>query len=155
MPALFTEEHPAKQRNPLRILIAEDNRADSYLIREAFSREQTDCELEILEDGDEVLQYLMRSGKFENAQLPDIIVLDLNLPKRDGAELLGLIRTHAVLRHVAVAVVSSSPEEVARRSAAQADCYIRKPSRLPQFLAIGREILDCYRSKARKARGGA
>lgn len=149
----MTDERQTTE-NPLRILIAEDNRADSYLIRKAFSQEKTACELRVVEDGDEVLQYLMKSGEAQQAPLPDIIVLDLNLPKRDGAELLATIRAHEALKHVAVAIVSSSPEEVAMRSVAQADCYIRKPTKLAQFLAIGREILECYRSvQVRKARG--
>jgi chemotaxis family two-component system response regulator Rcp1 len=151
--AVPTDEQRTHE-NPLRILIAEDNRADSYLIRQAFSREKTACDLRILEDGDEVLQFLMKLGEPQESPLPDIIVLDLNLPKRDGAELLAAIRAHEMLKHMTVAIVSSSPEEVAMKSVAQADCYIRKPTKLAQFLAIGREILDCYRSaKAKKACG--
>jgi len=149
--AVLTGQRQTTQENPLRVLIAEDNRADSYLMRQSFSRENTACDLRILEDGEEVLQYL-KSREPEQSPLPDIIVLDLNLPKRDGAELLATIRADATLKHVAVAIVSSSPEEVAMKSIAQADCYIRKPTKLAQFLAIGREILDCYRSvQLRKA----
>jgi CheY-like chemotaxis protein len=151
--AILTDERQTAE-NPLRILIAEDNPADSYLIRQAFSRENTACDLRVMEDGDEVLQYLMKSGEAQESSVPDIIVLDLNLPKRDGAELLATIRANAILKHVAVAIVSSSPEEVAMKSAAQADCYIRKPTKLAQFLAIAREILDCHRLvQVKKARG--
>jgi len=129
---------------PNLILVAEDNPGDAYLLREALSREIPQCEVRLLHDGDEAYKFLSRSEPFAGVARPDLIVLDLNLPKRDGVELLRYIRDCDDLRHLPVAVLSSAPEDVALRSLPHADCYIKKPMRLTEFMAIGRVVLECY-----------
>jgi two-component system, chemotaxis family, response regulator Rcp1 len=129
---------------PIRILVAEDNAADAYLLRKALSCEFSNCELQVLGDGDEAFRFLSRLDPYRQAPRPDIIVLDLNLPKRDGLELLQLIRNSEELRNLPVAVLSSAPEDLARPSLQQADCYIKKPMDLDAYLAIGRSVMECY-----------
>jgi CheY-like chemotaxis protein len=131
---------------PIRILIAEDNAADAYLLRKALCREFSNCDLQFLSDGDEAFRFLSRLDPYRNAPRPDIIVLDLNLPKRDGLELLQLIRNTEDLRDLPVAVLSSAPEDLARPSLENADRYIKKPMNLEAFMRIGREVMDCYRN---------
>ena len=78
---------------------------------------------------------------YADAQRPDLIVLDLNLPKRDGWELLQFIRHDETLKSVPVAVISSAPADLAKQSLQQANRYIKKPMRLDEYMQIGRQIL--------------
>ncbi len=134
---------------PIRILVAEDNDADAYLLRKALSCEFNNCELQVLSDGDEAFRFLGHLYPYRQAPRPDIIVLDLNLPKRDGLELLQFIRNTEELRNLPVAVLSSAPEDLARPTLQQADCYIKKPMNLDDYLGIGRLVMECYRSAHR------
>jgi len=138
---------------PVRILVAEDNAADAYLLRRALSCEFNNCELQVLSDGDQAFRFLGHLDPYRQAQRPDIIVLDLNLPKRDGFELLQFIRDTDELRNLPVAVLSSAPEDLARPSLQQADCYIKKPMDLEAYMEIGREVMECYHTghKSRSA----
>jgi len=133
---------------PIRILIAEDNAADAYLLKSALSREFKNCDLQFLSDGDEAFRFLSRLDPYRDAPRPDIILLDLNLPKRDGLELLQLIRNTEDLRNVPVAVLSSAPEDLARPSLQNADRYIKKPMNLEAFMRIGHEVMECYKNGA-------
>ena len=135
---------------PIRILIAEDNAADTFLLKKALTREFGSCHLQFVTDGDEAFRFLRRLGSYHDAPRPDIIVLDLNLPKRDGLEVLQLIRDTEDLKHLPVAVLSSAPEDLARPSLQHADRYIQKPSNLDAFLQIGREIRECYQTNRRQ-----
>jgi CheY-like chemotaxis protein len=128
----------------LRVLIVEDNPADVYLLKEALSG-QISCEFHVEMDGDAALDYLERHGGNGGANLPDLIVLDLNLPRKDGIEVLEVIRRNPELETIPVAVVSSSPRDVAQRQGLRADCYVTKPSDLDTFLAVGKTIIDCWR----------
>jgi len=129
---------------PVKILVAEDNAADAYLLRRALSCEFNNCELQVLSDGDEAFRFLSHLDPYRQAPRPDIIVLDLNLPKRDGLELLQFIRNTEELRNLPVAVLSSAPEDLARPSLQQADCYIKKPMNLEAYMGIGRVVMECY-----------
>ena len=81
----------------------------------------------------------------ENEVSPELVVLDLNLPVRDGIEVLDLIRSRPELAALPVAVVSSSPKDVMKGRAARADCHVTKPADLDEYLAIGKELLDCIK----------
>jgi CheY-like chemotaxis protein len=126
-----------------RILVAEDNPADVYLLREAFSVAEKDIEMLVVSDGEEALEYVQRSGQFANATVPDLIVLDLNLPKSDGGDVLRCIRETSAYASVPVVVLTSSDSPRDRKTAESlgANCFMTKPSDLDDFLALGRTLM--------------
>lgn len=126
---------------PTRILLVEDNPIDVRMILYALREEETwPTEVVVAKDGEEAIQYLIEQNHSNNAN-PDLVILDLNLPKRDGTEVLQTIRTTAGLQSLPVIVFSSSPEEVSegivRRANLQANCYMTKPANADEFLAVG------------------
>jgi chemotaxis family two-component system response regulator Rcp1 len=133
----------------IHVLIVDDNFADVLLLKNALEEEAA-CEFQVIQHGDRAYEYLGQSPS-DGVPWPDVIVLDLNLPGRDGAEVLDLIRSSPTLAPLTVAVVSSSPKDVLKQRAAHADCYVTKPVDLDEFLKIGKEILDCYRANAKRA----
>lgn len=118
-----------------RVLVAEDNPADVYLIREAFRENGVLCEMEVAQDGKEALRLL-------STDVPDgelkLIILDLNLPRHDGIEILETLRATG-RSHVPVVVLTSSDSNRDRQRAIDlgAACFLRKPSGLEQFLSLG------------------
>jgi two-component system, chemotaxis family, response regulator Rcp1 len=126
------------------VLLAEDNPADVYLVREAFRENGVDCTLRVASDGKEVLQIL--SGAVPGVETLRLIILDLNLPRHDGLEILQRLRD-LHLSHIPVVVLTSSDSPRDRQTAIQlgAARYLRKPSGLEQFLSLGatfKELLD-------------
>jgi len=121
------------------ILLAEDNPADVYLIREALKEHGVDYTMRVASDGREVLRFLSSEQVHQEAQSLGLIILDLNLPRHDGIEILEHLRKMAVLAHVPVVVLTSSDSPRDRLTANQlgATCYLRKPSGLEQFLDLG------------------
>jgi len=117
----------------IRILLIEDNPADVDLLRRAFRSAQLDCELILMEDGAEAMAFV-REGT-----APDLVVLDLNLPKNDGIEVLQAMRASRNFAEVPVAILSSSasPRERARLEHFHVGRYITKPPDLDEFLQIG------------------
>jgi len=126
------------QKPSLEVLIVEDNPADSYLIEEAVRSEEPDCHTTAISDGDTAIDYLSR-------QRPDIVVLDLNIPRRDGVEVLRFIRGQSALQGVVVVIFSSSPKDAIERKAPQADAHIQKPFELEIFMQVGARIMECFR----------
>jgi CheY-like chemotaxis protein len=126
-----------------RILVAEDNPADVYLLREAFSLEGHGVELMVVTDGEQALDFVQNQGSFSNAPLPDLVVLDLNLPKSDGSDVLRSIRQKEAYNHVPVVVLTSSDSPRDRKTieALGASSFITKPSDLDSFLALGRTLI--------------
>ncbi len=122
--------------NVSRILLIEDNDADVYLFRKALEAADFHFELTVVQDGAEALAFVRREG---TGSVPDLVVLDLNLPKDGGIQVLKAIRESQSFYNVPVAVVSSSasPQDRAETSKLGADRYIRKPSDLEEFLEIG------------------
>lgn len=125
-----------------RVILIEDNFADVLMITRAL-KQQAPCDITVFSDGDKAYQYFQNCSDGEC--LPELVVLDLNLPVRDGSEVLDLIRGMPGLSAIPVAVVSSSPQDVMKGRAARADCYITKPSDLDRYLAIGKELLSCIK----------
>jgi CheY-like chemotaxis protein len=121
------------------ILLAEDNPADVYLIREALTEHAVEFTLRVAEDGKDVLSFL--SGEFSprHQSVPQLIILDLNLPRHDGIEILQRVRSTASLSRVPVVVLTSSDSPRDRMVATElgATRYLRKPSSLEQFLELG------------------
>ena len=131
--------------NTFRILLAEDNPADIYLIRQALRDHDVPCNIHIVEDGLSALQFIGRmEADTPQAGQPDLILLDLNLPQHDGIEILKMIRSSPRLAHVPVAILTSSDSPRDRHAVDELGVtrYIRKPSELEAFMDIGKVIKE-------------
>ncbi len=122
-----------------RILLVEDNPADVNLIRHALKEADLDCELSVLEDGAQALALIRQADLTAGATIPDLAVLDLNLPKHGGLEVLAAIRASRAFARMPVAILSSSssPRERAMIDEFGVDRFITKPLDLDEFLNIG------------------
>jgi chemotaxis family two-component system response regulator Rcp1 len=122
-----------------RILVAEDNNTDLFLIREAVKRATIDADLEIVRDGEEAMEYFHRMDQDEAVACPDLVLLDLNLPKKSGTEVLREVRASLRGRHVKVLIVSSSsaPKDSAMARHYAAAGYFQKPSNYGDFMKLG------------------
>jgi chemotaxis family two-component system response regulator Rcp1 len=139
----------------LTIMIVEDNRADVYLLKEALHTAKIQFTAVVLEDGESAFRYIDGELGFEARPRPDLAILDLNVPRRDGSEVLAHIRRTPSWRQIPVVMLSSSPKRVMLEHAAHADCYIVKPCELEEFLQIGEQIRECLKStQALAERGG-
>jgi CheY-like chemotaxis protein len=127
---------------PIRILLVDDNPADVRLTVEGLKEGGIDNELTVASDGVEALQILRGQGKHAGAPLPHLILLDLNLPKRSGQEVLADIKTDPSLRRIPTVVLTTSAaeEDVTRSYDLHANCYIRKPVRFDAFMTVIRSI---------------
>jgi CheY-like chemotaxis protein len=123
----------------LHILLIEDNPADVELLRRALRGAQLDCKLTLLEDGAEALAFLQQLETASDGSSPDLTVLDLNLPKNDGVEVLQAMRASPVFGSAPIAVLSSSasPRERARIEQFGVGRYITKPADLDEYMRIG------------------
>jgi two-component system response regulator len=121
------------------ILLVEDNPGDVDLLRLAFANANLQCDLTVLEDGGEALALVRQEGKYAGMPAPDLAILDLNIPKNDGLEILGAMRANRVYANVPVAVFSSSssPRERAAMESYNIRRFITKPSDLEEFMKIG------------------
>lgn len=117
----------------------EDNAADALLVREALEEQGIECELTLLTNGEQAMEFIQSLDEAEDASCPKLIILDLNLPKRSGKEVLQSIRASVKCRQATVAILSSSNNQRDREDAARlgASRYLRKPTRLTEFLALG------------------
>ncbi len=123
---------------PIEILLVEDNPGDVILTEEAFSDAKISNNLHVTRDGEEAIAYLGRDNGFEDAVRPDLILLDLNLPKIDGREVLDFIKTSNSLKSIPVVVLTSSEAEqdVLKTYDLHANSYIVKPISLDQFVKV-------------------
>jgi CheY-like chemotaxis protein len=123
----------------VQILVVEDNAADVELLRRAFEDADLDCELTVIDDGGEAMAFAQQRGKYAGAAAPDLAVLDLNLPKNDGLEIVEAMRANRAFAEVPVAVLtsSSSPRDRAKMEAFGIGRYISKPPDLDEYLRIG------------------
>jgi len=124
---------------PALILLAEDNRGDVRLILHAFQEHCVEHELLLMEDGEKAIEYIERTDGDNNAQCPDLVMLDLNLPKKDGEQILERMRTSQKYAHTPVVVLTSSdsPQDRAMAKKLGAIKYFQKPSDLEEFMNIG------------------
>jgi CheY-like chemotaxis protein len=130
---------------PAVILLVEDDPGDQELTRRALAEGGLLGELKIVSDGEEALDYLQRKGRYGldgNAPRPDLILLDLNLPRIDGRQVLQAIRADVALRHLVVVVLttSSAEEDVLRSYQDGANSFLTKPAGLPPFLTMVRDL---------------
>jgi DNA-binding response OmpR family regulator len=128
---------------PIKILLVEDNALDARMTLYALREEQTWLtEVVVVEDGEKAIDYLIEQNSCRNGANPDLVILDLNLPKRDGTEVLRTIRTTAGLETLPVIIFTSSPEDISeaivRGANLQANCYMTKPANADDFLSIAR-----------------
>ncbi len=127
-----------------RVLLVEDNPGDVDLIRLAFKSAGLDCVLTVLSDGGEALAFISEEGVYAGAEVPDLAILDLNVPKNDGLEILEAIRTSNKFAGLPVAVLSSSssPRDRANVERFQIRQFVTKASNLDEFLKIGTIVKD-------------
>ena len=130
--------------NVSRILVVEDNDADVYLFRKALETVDLRFELTVVQDGADALAFIRGEGRYSARSVPDLVVLDLNLPKDGGIQVLLAIRERETFSNVPVAVVSSSasPQDRDETGKLGVDRYIRKPSDLEEFLKIGQILKE-------------
>ena len=128
------------------ILLVEDNPADIDLTRETLALAKIHNHLHVVRDGEEALAFLRREGDMASAVRPDLILLDLNLPKKDGREVLTELKQDPDLRMIPVVVLTSSNAErdVVKTYDLGANCYITKPVDLDQFSAVVKSIEDFW-----------
>ena len=131
---------------PIEVLLVEDNPGDVRLTREALRDGKVHNNLSVVPDGVEALAFLRREGKYADAPRPDVILLDLNLPKKDGREVLEDIKADPALQRIPVVVLTSSEAErdIAQAYALHANCYVTKPVDLDQFIHVVKSIEDFW-----------
>ena len=131
---------------PVTILLVEDNAGDVRLTREALLEGKLANELIVASDGIEALAILRREGAHQNTARPDIILLDLNLPKKDGRQVLAEIKQDPLLMRIPVVVLTTSKaeEDIIRTYDLHANCYITKPVEFDKFVGVIRSIDDFW-----------
>jgi two-component system, chemotaxis family, response regulator Rcp1 len=127
-----------RHTRPLNVLLVEDNPGDVRLMREALRNGSAGQKLDSVEDGEEALAYLRRLPPFGDAPKPDLIFLDLNLPKKDGREVLHEIKQDENLRRIPVVVLTTSEAErdISRVYELHANCYVKKPTDLDEYMEV-------------------
>ena len=136
---------------PIEILLVEDNPGDIRLIKEALNEGNVLNKLHVVEDGMEALAFLNQEGNYSDAPRPGLILLDLNLPKKDGRDVLAEIKTNGDLKRIPVVVLttSHSEEDILKSYDLDANCYITKPVDLDQFISVVRSINEFWLSIVR------
>ncbi|NQT27636.1 response regulator [candidate division KSB1 bacterium] len=130
---------------PAQILLIEDNESDVRLTQEAFKDKRSIHQIHHVSDGVEALEFLHREGKFKDAPRPDLILLDLNLPRKDGREVLQEIKLDPELKRIPVIVLttSSADEDVFKCYDLHANCYLKKPVNMDEFYHIA-ELIENF-----------
>lgn len=133
---------------PIDILLVEDNPGDVDLAREALGMGKLHNTLHVVQDGVAAMDFLRKTGKYVNAPRPDLMILDLNLPKKDGRQVLAEIKEDEDLKRIPVIILTSSraEEDVLRSYNLHANCYITKPMDMKQFLHVVQSIEEFWLS---------
>jgi len=131
---------------PSEILLVEDNPGDVRLIREVLKEGKIYNNLNVVKDGVEALAFLRREGPYADAPRADLILLDLNLPRKDGREVLAMIKADEQLKRIPVVILTSSgsEEDILKSYELHANCYITKPVKLDEFLAVVKSIEEFW-----------
>ena len=132
---------PGTTDHCVEILLVEDNPVDVMITERAFSSGRVCSNLHTVEDGEEAMNFLFKRGKYSSATSPEIILLDLNLPRKDGRQVLAEVKGDRSLRHIPVIILTTSgdEEDIRRSYDLQANCFITKPLDMEQF----NKALDC------------
>ena len=133
------------ENRPVRVMLLEDNPVDVMLVREALRSEYASCEIQHFRDGEAALNFVRSGGA-----CPDLAILDINVPRRDGLEVLDAISEHPQLQRIPVVILTSSPRALIADRIRETDYYIEKPYGLDEFLSIGKDILSWYSDRARR-----
>jgi CheY-like chemotaxis protein len=146
-----------KYGSPIEILLVEDNAGDARLAQEALKDSKILNNVHVAEDGVEAMAFLHRQGKFAESPRPDMVLLDLNLPKKDGRQVLSEIKSDEVLRRIPVVILTTSKaeEDIAKSYDLHANCYITKPIDLEQFMKVVKSIEDFWLTVVRLPPKGA
>ncbi len=133
---------------PIEILLVEDNPGDARLAQEALKSSKVCNNMRVVTDGVQAMDYLLKKDPYADMPRPDLILLDLNLPKKDGREVLAEIKSNENLKRIPVVVltVSKAEEDIVKSYNLHANCYITKPIDLNQFLRVVRSIEDFWLS---------
>ena len=128
------------------VLLVEDDAGDELITREAFEHNKISNNLHVAHDGEEGLDFLYKRGSYKDAPRPDLILLDLNLPKYDGRQLLEKIKNDSDLCHIPVVVLttSSAEEDILKSYKLHANAYVTKPGDLDQFMSAVRQIDEFF-----------
>jgi chemotaxis family two-component system response regulator Rcp1 len=132
--------------DPIKILLVEDNPGDVRLTREALRDGKIYNNLYVARDGVEAMAFLRKTGQYAHAPRPDLILLDLNLPRKDGHEVLAEVKTDETLRRIPVVILTTSQaeEDIIKTYDLHVNCYITKPVDLDQFVKIVKSIEDFW-----------
>lgn len=136
----------------LQILLAEDNPGDILLVQEALQEHRIEHELHVVRDGAKALEYLAQLGKTDEVPCPDVLLLDLNLPKIDGTQVLAEFRKHPECLRMPVIVITSSgaQKDRARVSELGVARYFKKPSDFDEFLRLGAIVREVVKERAER-----
>jgi CheY-like chemotaxis protein len=136
----------AEQGIPIEVLLVEDDPGDVLMTREAFEEHKVRNRLSVVSDGADALAYVRREGAFADATRPDLILLDLNLPKRDGREVLKELKADPDLREIPIVVLttSSAESDVLASYQLHANAYVTKPVDFERFISVVKQIDDFF-----------
>lgn len=131
---------------PIKIMLVEDNPGDIRLTVEALKESKVKNTLSVVQDGVEALAFLKREGKYASAERPDIIFLDLNLPRKNGREVLAEIKADNILKRIPVVILTTSAAEqdILKTYELHANCYVTKPVDLEKFIEVVKSIEDFW-----------
>jgi CheY-like chemotaxis protein len=134
------------QLSPVEILLVEDSPTDAFLIQQAFNHAKLLDKIHVLDNGMDAMAFLRREGAYTREARPDLILLDLNLPVKDGREVLEEIKTDPDLRHIPVVVFTSSEadEDILKSYELHANCYIVKPVEFDRLVSVVRAIREFW-----------
>lgn len=137
-----------KHGRPVNILLIEDNPGDVRLTKEAFKESGMNVNLSVVMDGVEALLYLRQQGEYKDIVIPDLILLDLNLPKKDGREVLGIIKKDDNLMCIPVVVLTTSgaEQDISNSYRLHANCYLNKPIEFDKFFDLIQKVEDFWLS---------
>lgn len=132
--------------HPIEILLVEDNPGDARLAKEALKESKLKNNLYIADDGVEAMNFLRKKGKYKSMPRPDLVILDLNLPKKDGREVLSDIKNDDDLKRIPVVIltISQAEEDILKSYNLHANCFISKPIDLDQFIKVVKSIEDFW-----------
>jgi len=128
------------------LLLVEDDEDDILLTKEAFENNGFQLDLRVVRDGEEAMQYLRREPPYTEAPRPDLVLLDLNMPRKDGREVLEEVKQDPLLNTIPIAVLTTSDaeEDILRAYHLHANCYIRKPIEMGRFTEVLHQIGDFW-----------
>jgi len=137
---------PPQMLNAIDVLLVDDDPGDTLMIREAFEHNKVNNALDCVADGVQAMQYLRREGEYANAPRPDLVLLDLNLPRKDGREVLAEIKSDPELTTIPVVVLTTShaEEDVLKSYQLHANAYVTKPVDFERFIEVVRQIDEFF-----------